>query len=129
MRRMLFGICCATVLLFPAVSRPVADKPALRLMKTAPFVVRGTHFQPAEHVTVTLAGRTLYRRSTTAGASGAFTVTFTGVSASRCRIYGFHAAGDRGSSASFRTASDCPPPRGGELRLPADPIPWKTRHP
>jgi len=129
MRRVLFGICCATVLLFPAVSRPVAEKPALRLTRTAPFVLRGTHFQPAEHVTVTLAGRMLYRRSATAGAAGAFTVTFTGVSAGRCRIYGFHALGDRGSSASFRVLSDCPPPRGEEPLFPRDPIPGKTRHP
>jgi len=129
MRRVLFGMCCATVLLFPAVSRPVAEKPALRIMKSAPFVLRGSHFQPAERVTVTLAGRSMHRRTATAGATGAFTVTFLGVSASRCSIYGFHAVGDRGSAASLRTATDCPPPRGEDPLFPRDPIPGKTRHP
>jgi hypothetical protein len=129
MRRALFGICCAAVLLFPAVSRPLADWPALRLIRSAPFVLRGTHFQPDEHVTVTIAARTLHRKSATAGPAGSFTVTFAGLSAGSCRIYGFHATGDRGSSVSFRMATGCPPPQGDEPLFPRDPIPKKTHHP
>jgi len=125
MRRALFGICCAAVLLFPAVSRPAADRPTLRLMESAPFVLRGMHFQPGEHVTVTVAGKTLHRKSTTAGAAGSFTVTFAGVSGDDCRIYGFHAIGDRGSSASFRMVTECPPPQGD---APLFRVPGKTHH-
>jgi hypothetical protein len=128
MRWVLSIICCATiVLLIPAVSQPAAaGRPTLQVLKRAPFVVRGTGFRPSERVTVTLVGDRASRRSVTAAPSGAFTVTFAGVSASRCGTYGFHAAGNRGSAASLRLRTECPPPPGDDARMPSDPGAGKT---
>ena len=128
MRLVLPVVCCAAiVLLLPAVSRPAAaGRPTLQVVKRAPFVVRGTGFRPSERVTVTLAGEAAVRRSVTAAASGDFTVTFAGISARRCGTYGFHAAGDRGSAASVRLRTECPPPQVDEPRMPSDPGAGKT---
>src|SRR5713101_7839946 len=72
-----------------------AARPALIVRSLAPFTVRGSHFQPFEHVTVTLSGTWVRRR--TANAGGLVAAMFGGVGVDRCTGLRVTAAGSKGS--------------------------------
>jgi hypothetical protein len=83
-----------------------ASKPSLRTRTFAPFSVKGTNFQPAEKVKVTLGGAGVHASAGSAlvtrpqaNASGTFIDTFHGVSVSRCDGYTVRAKGSLGSVA------------------------------
>jgi len=77
-----------------------AVAPALRVVGTSPFTVRGTFFKPGERVTVTMvAGKRLTARAS-ANARGIFTVKFK-VPVTRCTKYSLKATGALGSRATF----------------------------
>jgi predicted secreted Zn-dependent protease len=78
----------------------VAARPVLQILSLAPFSVRGTHFQPAERVKVTLNG--VHVKRTRATANGAFVVTFRSVDVDRCNGYVVKAAGSKGSTVKVR---------------------------
>ena len=87
-----------------AAGAPAASSaPALRVCSFAPFSVRGTHFQPSEHVRVTLGSRAAHVMRVHATAHGTFVATFQGVTAQRCDGYFVRALGSKGSVAVLRT--------------------------
>jgi hypothetical protein len=75
---------------------------ALRITRMDPVTVRGTGFRPSEPVLIRVrATMTSARRSVTAGAQGAFTVTVSGIQVGHCGRLAVTAIGARGSRASI----------------------------
>ena len=86
-----------------------AGKTSLRVRTLSPFSVRGTNFQPAERVKVTLAGAGVRRTAGSAlvvrplaTADGTFVALFRGVSVFRCDGFFVQAKGSMGSAAVLR---------------------------
>ena len=83
-------------------SKPVAGRPAVRIIGAAPLTVRGEHFRPGEQVRVTTAMKSA---QTQASRDGTFVVTIPG--ATRCntlRVLG------RGSAGSYAIVKLPPQP-------------------
>lgn len=86
-----------------AAGAPAASTaPALQVRSFAPFSVTGTHFQPWEHVHVTLGSRAAHVMRVRATARGTFVATFRGVTVERCDGYVVRAVGSKGSVAVAR---------------------------
>jgi len=64
-------------------------------------MLRGTGFQPDEHVRVVGRLPGMATKRVTASPAGAFTVRFTGFAGTRCTGFSVTATGDRGSRASI----------------------------
>jgi hypothetical protein len=69
---------------------------------TSPLRLRGARFKPGERVRVTVNGEERATKSVKATASGAFVVSFAGLSACDLTVV---ATGDKGSRASFQLSS------------------------
>jgi hypothetical protein len=91
-------------------------RPALGVVGTRPFDVRGYGFQPGERVQVLLAvGGRQYWRSTVAAGNGTFRASF-GVSLGSCGRFTLRALGSKGSRALVlqrRLLPACVSPSGG----------------
>jgi hypothetical protein len=85
-----------------------SGRPALRLVDRSPVVVRGTGFEAAEHVSVSLSVGTRSVRRAQATETGTLVVRF-GVSLGRCARYSIQAFGSAGSRARLlsRVALPC----------------------
>jgi hypothetical protein len=86
----------AVVLGFTVLARPdaMAGRPALRVVRTSPFKIRGEHFRGRERVRLTAAATTV---RTKANGDGVFVVTIRG--ATRCESVRVLARGSAGSYA------------------------------
>ena len=75
------------------------------------MTVRGTGFQAAEHVTLTLVvNRATSIRHPKANAVGNFVSAYAGVTIGHCRGYVLRAVGDKGSRAALHFIPECPQP-------------------
>jgi hypothetical protein len=98
MRSAAFAVCLS-VFLAVAAGAAGASKPSLGLVGKRPVSVRGTSFQPAERVGVTLAaGGMRFKRTVRASDAGSFTARFR-VSLSACKPFTVQAFGSLGSRA------------------------------
>ena len=79
-----------------------ATAPALTARSFAPFSVRGAHFQPREHVRVTLESPTASAVQLRATEAGTFVAVFPRVTVERCDGFVVRAAGAKGSHALLR---------------------------
>ena len=80
-----------------------AARPTVALTANDPLRLRGTRFKAQERVRVTVDdGSGAVRKTATAGATGAFVVTFAGVDSCSLTVT---AVGDRGSRTSFQLSS------------------------
>ncbi len=108
------GRLVALVALSIAVTTAAASaqtRPVVQVLKLAPLTVRGTGFQAAERVRVTLVrgGRTQGTRLVRAGANGVFSVRFgLLVAAEPCHSLSLRAVGSNGSRAQY--THRCRPP-------------------
>jgi hypothetical protein len=99
------GIAAAVVALacVSAAGAPAsATAPALTARSFAPFSVRGAHFQPREHVRVTLESPTADTVQIRATDAGTFVAVFSRVTVERCDGFVVRAAGAKGSHALLR---------------------------
>jgi hypothetical protein len=108
---LLFGVLLALALLS---GNGTAARPALRVVDEMPLVVRGTGFEPREHVRLSLVLRTRSRSTTlVVSLRGTFVARFT-LTPVQCQLVeAVVAAGDRGSRARIRPSLDScvrPPP-------------------
>jgi hypothetical protein len=106
-RRLAYVLAAPALVGAIAIPSAAAAPPTLRILRTAPLVVRGYHFKPAEHVRVIVLAKTRLSRSTAANANGRLTVTFRAGAVDVCAGFTVRAIGARGSKA--RVIS---PPRG-----------------
>jgi hypothetical protein len=95
-----------------AVDTTTAGKARLRLLDSAPVIVRGTGFAAGESVSVSVRGLgAMTRKSVTAGRRGGWTATFRNRAYQRCSGLIVSALGNRGSRAGLRLPPAlCPPP-------------------
>ncbi len=95
-----------------AVTQSDAQRPALTVMDTRPFEVRGSGFEPRERVQVLLSANGAQRgQNTLATSAGAFTVEFQ-LSLGACSRFTMQAFGSKGSRARVlprRSQTDCEP--------------------
>jgi len=85
--------------------------PTVRVADTSPFMVRGSRFEPAERVKVTVFAKTTAVKTTQASSVGSFVVRFRGIDLGYCPAYSVSAVGNKGSRAAIkRRAPECPPP-------------------
>jgi hypothetical protein len=111
-RRLVFVLACAALLVPSAVVASGLSAPALRTMSSQPLAVRGVHFRAAERVTVRVAaGESVRVHVVRATAAGTFTTTFTAVVLERCSPFVVTARGSKGSVATIRSSvfRDCAP--------------------
>jgi hypothetical protein len=91
-------------------------KPVLKLVRTAPLTVRGTHFYARERVRVTVDASRRFVRTVRTSAAGAFTATFDNASLvfDRCgNNWIISARGAGGDAAMLKLPQpDCPPSLG-----------------
>jgi hypothetical protein len=74
-------------------------------------MVRGSRFEPAERVKVTVFAKNTLTKTTQASGAGSFLVRFRGVNLGYCPAYSVAAVGNKGSRASLKLrAPECPPP-------------------
>ncbi len=95
-----------------AASSAFALPPKLKVTSGAQFSVRGSRFQPLEHVvvSVTTSGGRQSRRLR-AGPAGGFIVRFATVQISSCEAYSVRATGDEGSHSTLIVRpAECPQP-------------------
>jgi hypothetical protein len=93
-------------------ARPVAARPSLRLVSTAPMRLHGSGFRAHERVRVRLraAGAPAMTRRVRATRRGAFTTVFAGAVVDRCSAFSVIAVGHSGRRARlYRPAPKCPP--------------------
>jgi hypothetical protein len=88
-----------------------AARPTLRVLDTAPFTVRGSHFAPLERVRVTVNAKSNATRTVSTTGLGAFFVRFRNLRLDWCPSYAVTAVGAKGSRATVRVVlRECPPP-------------------
>jgi hypothetical protein len=113
----LLGVCATTIAVVLGFtlfggpgSEPNADRPALRIVRTAPLTVRGVHFRSGEQVRVTSAMKSARAK---ANGDGTFVVTIPG--ATRCNTLRVVARGSAGSYAIVKLLPQpaCLPARSG----------------
>jgi hypothetical protein len=101
--RRLAGVGVIAALAVPTALAGTTAKPAIHPLKTSPLTARGVHFKPHEKVRVSVVSTAANTsRRVVAGAAGAFTVTFTGVTIDRCIGYSLSAVGSFGDRATFK---------------------------
>jgi hypothetical protein len=108
LRTLLLGLAVALVAASVALSAPAR----LTVVSGAPFAVRGTSFQPGEHVLVVVVsdGDRASKRLQ-AGAGGGFVARFPTVHlAASCGAYLVRAIGNEGSRSVLRAMPECPQP-------------------
>jgi hypothetical protein len=106
MRRRTASIAAASValvLIGAAEGGAGGSPPHLKLVTTAPLVVRGSAFHAHERVRLVLRRRTGAPtiRHASADAAGAFVATFTGAKVNRCGGFSIVATGTEGSRATM----------------------------
>jgi hypothetical protein len=83
----------------------------LRLLDTEPVMLRGTGFQPYEHLRIVAVSDERVVRRATAGSGGGFTMRLVGVDLEACAGFSITVTGDEGSRASFKRAPGVCPQR------------------
>jgi hypothetical protein len=92
-------------------STAASRRASIAATATPPLAVRGTSFEPREHVTVTVRATGWSRKQVVAGSHGAFTVRFQSLDPSACAGLSITAVGSRGSRAYYkRSPGLCPRP-------------------
>jgi hypothetical protein len=111
-RRLIALALLALALLIPLGASATAPSPSLRIVRTAPLAVRGSHFAAAELVTIRVIGKsTLARKRVRTGPLGGFTVAFPTLMFDPCTISAIVATGASGSRAQLKVRpAQCPPP-------------------
>jgi hypothetical protein len=108
-----FGFVAVLAFAVPAAGPAATNQqPRLRVLDSAPLVVRGTGFKGHELVSVVYRAQARWTRTATASAAGTFTVRFP-AALQLCPPGLLTARGARGSSAVFkppRTMCPQPPP-------------------
>ena len=85
--------------------------PHVMLAARSPLAVHGTGFRASERVRVSVTTSTgAGARTAVAGATGAFTIRFTGLKLGSCAMYAIRAVGNDGSRAVVRVVPECPQP-------------------
>jgi hypothetical protein len=104
-----------------ALSAPAAGgtAPTLRLVRTSPVVVAGSHFRAGERVTVTLVVTKRIVRHVTASQTGSFTIGYGGIQLGHCAGFSLSAVGSAGSRAVVKL----PQPACMPARSPGGAIP------
>jgi len=105
MRRTALTTAVLVAALAPTATAATA-RPALRVLTHSPLLVAGSHFRPAERVTVVAGGRRIVVRTT---AAGLFRASFGQIAYDRCSM-GIAAFGARGDRAVLPAKPECPPP-------------------
>jgi hypothetical protein len=106
-RKLLPVILTAAALAAPAAT---ASGPAsLKVVRLAPFTVKGAGFEPNEGVILSAYVRRRLVRRVRADGSGRFRVVFRGARPAGCSGYAVTAIGNRGSRASITFMPRCPP--------------------
>jgi hypothetical protein len=125
MRRTTASMAAASVLLVLTAGAAEGDAgrtaPHLKLVATAPPVVRGTAFRAHERVRLVLRRRVGQPTigHARADSSGSFVATFTGVRVHRCGGFSIVATGSEGSRAALLSPMPLPPcSRGRPPRAP-----------
>jgi hypothetical protein len=106
---MIFRIALVLVVAALAAPAALATQPRLSVLDTSPFLVRGSHFKPAEHVRIAV--RTSDGSATrlaVTSRTGSFTMRFPTVSLGGCAAYLVRVTGSLGSVATLRVIPDCP---------------------
>lgn len=103
-------LALAFVLAFGAASADASAKARVRIVDTSPFTVRGSGFEPAERVALTVAVKSRWERTVTATSTGSFVARFTGPTIGSCTAYFVRARGNRGSLAVLKVMPECPAP-------------------
>jgi hypothetical protein len=87
-----------------ASSRPLSQRPALRVIDQRPFTVEGRNFRSRERVKVTLYKQQVRVRSrrVTASSRGAFVAVLQEAGVDRCDTLFVRAVGTRGSNAVLK---------------------------
>jgi hypothetical protein len=110
------ALTLALGLLLPSAARVDASTAkrtaSLRLAAAHPISLRGSRFLSGERVTVVASSQGRTRaKTTTAGGSGTFLVTFAGMPFDRCQGFRATARGARGSIAVYKLPDVMCPPR------------------
>jgi hypothetical protein len=113
---MRYAVCAGVLALLLAVALAAVgnaateQQPRLRLLDSAPLVVRGSAFRSHELVRVVYRAQATWRRSVTANDGGTFTVRFP-VALQVCPPASLAATGARGSRAALKLPPTmCPQP-------------------
>ena len=108
LRRLMLSLAVALV----AASAALAAPGKLAPLSAAPFAVRGTSFQPREHVLVVVASDGDHAsKRLQAGAGGGFVARFPTIQVGSCAAYTVRATGDEGSHALLKVRPpECPQP-------------------
>jgi hypothetical protein len=93
-----------------AAASASAVRPRLAVTDEHPFTVRGSSFEPSEHVRLTVYAGNRFVRSVVATAHGTFVVRFRTARGDSCTGYAVSAVGNKGSRASLKLVRECPPP-------------------
>jgi hypothetical protein len=105
-------LVAASSAIWPGSPPAQVTLPVVRVVRTAPFTVLGSHFRPGERVHIVVRTGAGAARTVTATTRGGFLVRFAQVRVGTCPAYWVTAIGGRGSRASVRLrAIDCPPPQ------------------
>jgi hypothetical protein len=109
--RTTFAIAAAATALAAQGVAGAVGGPHVMLAGRSPLAVHGTGFRASERVRVSVTTSTgAGARTATAGATGAFTVRFTGLKIGSCAMYSIRAVGNDGSRAIARVVPECPQP-------------------
>lgn len=111
--RVVLALIAVALATLPEASGTAPARPVLRLVDSAPVVLRGSHFLPRERVLVRLTVGELKRaKNVRATAAGRFSAVFSSVSYDRCAAHlSAVATGRGGSRASLKLPQPaCPPP-------------------
>ena len=101
----------AIVLVAAAAAAAGTGTGRLAILSKDPFAVRGTTFQPGEHVLVVVsAGDQHGSKRLTPGTRGGFVARFPSISVSGCAAFAVRASGDEGTRAVMRVMPECPQP-------------------
>lgn len=88
-----------------------APHASVRVVSTAPFTVRGSHFRPRERVRLAVSAVGTATRRVQAGPTGAFAAVIRSVRVDDCSGYAVRAVGSAGSRAAVKLpAGECAPP-------------------
>jgi hypothetical protein len=107
--RMVIRVVLVSLVAALAAPTALARQPRLSVLDTSPFMVRGSHFKPAEHVRVTVrSSEGSAARLAVTTRTGSFTMRFPTVTLGSCAAYMVRVTGSLGSTATLRVIPDCP---------------------
>jgi hypothetical protein len=120
-------ILIAVALLSAQTASGVQQRTRVAIIDESPLVVRGTGFEAAERVTVTVThGKVIFRRAAVANAAGVVIARWRTSLPTSCAPTFVLAVGSEGSRATYRiVVNDCAQPKAPDdpIMYPVDPIP------